>query len=59
MPAERENMKTYYIYNIITDEFLGTVKASDSIQAELKALDEIEKTSLLDSVYIAAFSERQ
>jgi hypothetical protein len=52
-------MKTYYIYNIITDEFLGTVKASDSIQAELKALNEIKKTSLLDTVYIAAFSERQ
>jgi len=52
-------MKTYYIYNIITDEFLGTVKASDSIQAELKALDELPKTSLLDTVYIAAFSEMQ
>ena len=51
-------MKTYYIYNILTDEFLGTVEASDSIQAEFKAADKFQD-SALNSLYIAAFSEKQ
>lgn len=30
-------MKTYYIYHIYTDEFIGTVEAFDIMNAEYKA----------------------
>ena len=52
-------MKTYYIYNIANDEFLGTVEASSVGEAERKAseieeiYDKVENTD-----YISAFTER-
>lgn len=49
-------MKTYYIYNISTDEFYGEVKASSVDAAELKALTELNIT--ISSNYIAAFTEK-
>jgi hypothetical protein len=52
-------MKTYYIYNLLTDDFLGTVTADSIRAAELKAIQEIEPASLLNSIYIVAFTEKQ
>lgn len=49
-------MKTYYIYNIITDEFLGEVKATSINAAELKAIRELNIK--VSSDYVAAFTEK-
>lgn len=48
-------MKTYYIYNILNDEFLGTVKANSIDEAELKAIQTLNVN--VTSNYIAAFTE--
>lgn len=48
-------MKTYYIYNIVTDEFYGEVKAMSTIGAERKAITELNIDE--NSEYIAAFTE--
>ena len=50
-------MKTYYLYNILTDEFLGTVTAAGIIDAERKGAKK-DGMKLL-SIYIAAYSEKQ
>lgn len=50
-------MKTYYIYNILTDEFLGTVDARGIIDAERKGA-KLYGSELL-SIYITAYSEKQ
>ena len=50
-------MKTYFIYNILTDEFLGTVEADSIAHAELKAAQTF-KYDLL-SIYLAAYTEKQ
>lgn len=52
---EEETMKKYYIYNISTDEFYGTVEAASIIGAELKAIEELDIDVTSDQV--AAFSE--
>lgn len=49
-------MKTYYIYDISTDEYLGEIAASSAISAERKAAGTIAKD--IDTDLIAAFSER-
>ena len=49
-------MKTYYIYDITTDEFLGEVRATSITAAELKALKELNIE--ISSEYIAAFTEK-
>lgn len=49
-------MKTYYIYNIATDEYLGKVEAADIISAERKAIKTLNIE--IDSDYVAAFTER-
>lgn len=49
-------MKTYYIYNISTDEFLGEVKATSVLSAELKAIETL--TLNIPSEYVAAFTEK-
>lgn len=52
-------MKTYYIYDISNDEFLGTVEASSISEAERKAsrteaiFNRVSRTE-----YISAFTER-
>lgn len=48
-------MKTYKIYNIETDEFLGEVRAFSVIEAERLAIKELGLT--ISSDLIAAFSE--
>lgn len=53
---EDNNMKTYYIYNIATDEYIGTVEANTISGAERKAAGTIAKE--IDSEYIAAYSEK-
>lgn len=50
-------MKTYYIYNLENDDFLGTVKATSIASAETKAIKELEYSGI-PSEYIVAFSER-
>ena len=50
-------MKTYYIYNILTDEFLGTIEAESVDKAELKFAQQAD--TVISSLYIAAFSEKQ
>lgn len=47
-------MKTYYIYNIATDEYLGKVEANSTISAERKACGIFTE---IDSNLIAAFTE--
>ncbi len=47
-------MKTYYIYNYQTDEFLGEVKADSIIQAEIKASGIYN----IESENVCAFSEK-
>ena len=49
-------MKTYYIYNIATDEFIGEVKADSINTAELKAIKALNIT--FNSDLVAAFTER-
>lgn len=49
-------MKTYYIYNIATDEYIGTVEANTITGAEQKAAGTIAKD--IDTNLIAAFSEK-
>lgn len=49
-------MKTYYIYNIATDEYIGTVEANTISGAENKAAGTI--ASDIDSNMIAAYSEK-
>ena len=49
-------MKTYYIYNITTDEYIGEVKATNVDSAELKAITELKIT--FSSDYVAAFTEK-
>lgn len=49
-------MKTFYIYNITTDEYIGEVKADSVLSAELKAIKELNIT--FNSDYVAAFSEK-
>lgn len=49
-------MKTYYIYNIATDEYIGTVEANTISGAEYKAAGTIARE--IDSEYIAAYSEK-
>ena len=49
-------MRTYYIYNILTDEFLGEVTASSITSAELKALKTLNIE--ISSEYVAAFTEK-
>ena len=53
---EGEDMREYYIYNIETDEFIGTVRACSISGAERKAAGTIAKE--IDSEYIAAYSEK-
>ncbi len=48
-------MKTYYVYNYQTDEFLAEVKADNVIQAEIKVAGMFN----LDSENVYAFSEKQ
>lgn len=56
----RENktmIKTYYIYNLLDDSYLGEVRAYTTEGAELEAI----KTLHLDNIpsqYIAAYSEK-
>lgn len=59
-PNERgDKMKTYYIYNIANDEFLGTVEASSVSEAERKASKIEEIYNKVESTdYISAFTER-
>lgn len=47
-------MKTYYIYDFQTDEFICEVRAWSIVDAEIRACKELNKGS--DDVY--AFSER-
>ena len=49
-------MRTYYIYNIATDEYIGTVEANTISGAERKAAGTIARE--IDSEYIAAYSEK-
>lgn len=49
-------MRTYYIYDIITDEYLGEVKAANVDAAELKAIRELNITIASDR--IAGFTEK-
>lgn len=44
-------MKTYYIYNQNTDEFIGKLKASSIVDAELKSWDAFEHTVGASEVY--------
>ena len=48
-------MKTYYIMNLATDEWLGEVEAYDIDSAEFKACG---IWTNIDSVYIVAFSNK-
>ncbi len=48
-------MKTYHIYNIATDEYLGEVRAYSVIEAERLAIKELNLN--IDSDLVAAFSE--
>lgn len=48
-------MKTFYIYNISNDEYLGEVTAYDILSAERKAFGIFPD---VNSDYIAAFSEK-
>ncbi len=50
-------IKTYYIYNLLDDSYLGEVRAYTTEGAELEAI----KTLHLDNIpsqYIAAYSEK-
>lgn len=47
-------MKTYYVYNYQTDEFLAEVKANSVIQAEIKAAEMFN----LNSKNVYAFTEK-
>lgn len=49
-------MKKYYIYNIATDEYIGSVEANSISGAEHKAAGTIAKE--INSEYIAAYSEK-
>lgn len=49
-------MTTFYIYNIATDEYYGTVKANSVIEAELKSIKELNID--VSSEYVAAFTEK-
>lgn len=49
-------MKTYKIYNIDTDEYLGEVRAFSVIEAELTAIKELKL--MIDSYFVAAFSKK-
>lgn len=49
-------IKTYYIYNIATDEFVGEVEAYDTLGAERKAIKTLKFDFNAD--YIAAFTEK-
>ena len=52
-------MKTYYIYNVQTDKFIGTVEASNVDAAELKAYQTKEfESGYTQSESLAAFSEK-
>lgn len=53
---EDKDMREYYIYNIATDEYIGTVEANTISGAERKAAGTIAKE--IDSEYIAAYSEK-
>lgn len=48
-------MRTYFIYDISTDELLGEVEATSVLDAERKALRIYED---IESTNIAAFTER-
>ena len=48
-------MNTYYIYNIYTDEYLGTVEAGNTVSAERKACGIWTE---IDTEAIAAYSEK-
>ncbi len=50
-------MKTYYIYNLENDDYLGTVKATCIESAESKAIKELAYTDI-PSEFIVAFSEK-
>ena len=47
-------MRTYYIYNIYTDEYIGELEASSVLDAEFKAWDVFGVCT--DDVY--AFTEK-
>ena len=49
-------MKTYYIYNIATDEYLGEVRALSILDAERTAIKVLDL--MIDSDKVAAFSEK-
>ena len=49
-------MRTYYIYNLKTEEWIGEVKANSILEAERKALTELKIDE--ESQYIAAFTEK-
>ena len=36
MKARQDSMKTYYIYNQYTDEYIGELKANSILDAEIK-----------------------
>ena len=48
-------MKTYYIYNISNDEYLGEVKANSIVDAEYKACGVFLD---VESDYISAFTTK-
>lgn len=48
-------MRTYYIYNYQTDEFLGEIKADSIIQAEIKASGIFN----IDSENVYAFTKKR
>lgn len=52
-------MRTYFIYNISNDEFLGTVEAVSIADAERKASRTEEIYNRVESTdYITAFTEK-
>ena len=50
-------MKTYYIYNMGTDKYLGSIKAVSIVNAEIKFSAEHDLTS--DSVYALSTAPRE
>lgn len=48
-------MKTYYIYNIYTDEYVGELKANSILEAEFKAWNEFGVCT--DDIH--AFTQKQ
>ena len=51
---EKKKMKTYYVYDTQTDEFLCEVRAWSVVDAEIRACKQLNKGS--DDIY--AFTEK-